>query len=148
MTKDTNTTSTPKLWNPGAAAAWSLLFTAVFGALLQYKNWKTLGEKKEAKISLIWAISILVFFLTWALIPEQYEPLPVITRRSQIILLALWYFIHGKKQIRYIKENHGKDYERKQWASPLLIGFGCLVSYFLYMGLAQALIDIIFGISQ
>lgn len=38
----------PPLWNPNAAANWSLLFSPVFGALLQMKNWEALGEDDKA----------------------------------------------------------------------------------------------------
>lgn len=32
------------LWNPNAAANWSLLFTPLFGAYLHMLNWRSLGE--------------------------------------------------------------------------------------------------------
>lgn len=31
------------LWNPNAAVNWSVLFTPIFGAWIQAKNWKALG---------------------------------------------------------------------------------------------------------
>ena len=33
----------PPLWNPGAAMAWSLLFSPIFGAFVHMKNWQALG---------------------------------------------------------------------------------------------------------
>ena len=35
----------PPLWNPGAAASWSLLLSPVFGAILHMKNWQAMGEQ-------------------------------------------------------------------------------------------------------
>ena len=32
----------PALWNPNAAASWSLLFSPAFGAFLHMKNWQAL----------------------------------------------------------------------------------------------------------
>jgi hypothetical protein len=38
----------PALWNPNAAANWSLLFSPMFGAWLHMKNWAALGEPERA----------------------------------------------------------------------------------------------------
>ena len=36
------------LWNPDAAACWSMLFTPLFGTILVIRNWEALGEPKRA----------------------------------------------------------------------------------------------------
>ena len=41
----------PPLWNPNAAAMWSLLFSPVFGALVHMKNWQAMGEPEKAAAS-------------------------------------------------------------------------------------------------
>lgn len=46
--------SKPKLWNPNATTLWSLLFTPIFGSLLQNKNWEALGEQEKADNSKNW----------------------------------------------------------------------------------------------
>ena len=38
----------PPLWNPNAAANWSLLFSPAFGAFVHMKNWQALGEPEKA----------------------------------------------------------------------------------------------------
>lgn len=48
----------PVLWNPGATAALSLLFTPLFGAIVLTKNWDTLGQLEEAERSRNWAYGI------------------------------------------------------------------------------------------
>jgi hypothetical protein len=40
--------ASPPLWNPSAAANWSLLFSPAFGALVQMKHWEALGEPAKA----------------------------------------------------------------------------------------------------
>jgi curved DNA-binding protein CbpA len=55
------------LWNPNAAANWSLLFPPVFGAWLHAKNSSALGDESEAKHSTYWVyggilgISVAIF---------------------------------------------------------------------------------------
>jgi hypothetical protein len=41
----------PALWNPNAAASWSLLFTPIFGSLLHMKNWQAMGNREKAASS-------------------------------------------------------------------------------------------------
>ena len=41
----------PPLWNPNAAANWSLLLSPAFGAFLHMKNWEELGEPAKAAAS-------------------------------------------------------------------------------------------------
>jgi len=36
------------IWNPNAAANWSILFTPAFGSYLQMLNWRTLSEPAKA----------------------------------------------------------------------------------------------------
>lgn len=54
----------PSLWDPEAAALWSLLFTPIFGCFLITKNWTRLGEDSRAKSSMLWlgGSVVLVFF--------------------------------------------------------------------------------------
>jgi hypothetical protein len=49
----------PALWNPGAAASWSLLFTPAFGAFLHMKNWEVLGESDKAAAAKTWVVIII-----------------------------------------------------------------------------------------
>jgi hypothetical protein len=50
----------PALWNPNAAASWSVLFSPAFGAFLHMKNWQALGEPAKASAAKIWAIATLL----------------------------------------------------------------------------------------
>ena len=44
----------PALWNPNAAACWSLLFSPAFGAYLHARNAEALGRAEEAKANRVW----------------------------------------------------------------------------------------------
>lgn len=50
--------ATLSLWNPGATVVWSLIFSPVFGAILQMKNWHTLGEHAKAAKAKIWSMAM------------------------------------------------------------------------------------------
>ena len=96
-----------ELWNPNAAANWSLLFSPAFGAYLHMKNWEALGETEKVNSSRTWFIfSLILSFLGIG-----------------FFVLIAWYFSIGKKQVTCIKENFGENYTRKSWSTPLLIGF-------------------------
>ena len=44
----------PTLWNPNAAANWSLLFSPIFGTWLHMLNWRALGEAERAESAKTW----------------------------------------------------------------------------------------------
>ena len=55
-----------ELWNPRAAADWSILFTPVFGAWLQARNWKNLNEPDKAAKSMNWVnVGIVILILSF-----------------------------------------------------------------------------------
>lgn len=100
-----------ELWNPNAAANWSLLLSPAFGAFIHMKNWKALGETEKANSSKIWFIFSIILSLFGI----------------GFFVLIAWYFSIGKKQIVYVQEKFGENYLRKSWSTPLLIGFGISV---------------------
>jgi hypothetical protein len=52
----------PALWNPNAAAGWSLLFTPAFGAFLHSRNADAMGRHSEAKANKFWFYFIIRLF--------------------------------------------------------------------------------------
>ena len=135
----------PALWNPNAAASWSLLFSPVFGAYLQMRNWQALGDSEKAAVSWHWCIGTLVATLLALglvlVVPDSHWSSKLLNRSGLAILLA-WYFGNGKLQAAYVKERFGKDYPRKGWGLPLLIAFGALAALLvvvvgLYVALAS-----------
>lgn len=100
-----------ELWNPNAAANWSLLFSSAFGSYLHMKNWEALGEVQKAKSSKTWFISSLIFTVLGL----------------GFFVLVAWYFSIGKKQSIYVKEKFSDNYSKKSWGIPLLIGFSVFI---------------------
>jgi hypothetical protein len=111
----------PALWNPNAAANWSLLFSPVFGALVQMKNWQALDEPERASTSRAWAIGALVLVLLSAAYSFTSTGADI-TRPSGLLILIVWYFANGKQQSKYVSERFGKGYPRRGWGTPILVG--------------------------
>jgi hypothetical protein len=121
---DTTTAVTTKLWNPNAAANWSLLFTPILGAWLHAENWKELGQHDRAKKSMIWVYVGFVFLFVVLFLPDNVGSGP------GLIFILAWYFSSAKGQVKYLKENN-INYEKKAWGKPLLLGLAGLVAYFV-----------------
>src|SRR5438876_7735871 len=127
------TNQSPALWNPNAAACWSLLFTPAFGAFLHSRNAEALGRVDEMKANKVWfyaSIIYLVIAFVTVFIPAIPEGL---FRLAALGLLFGWYFSLGKKQIAFVKETCRDGYEHKPWKKPLLIAFGCLIGAFVLL---------------
>jgi hypothetical protein len=122
--------STIALWNPNAAANWSILFSPAFGAYLHMLNWRALGDEQKAKAARTWfwlSIGVLLASLVIALFFDN----DAIMRAVGLGLLLSWYFSAAKSQVKYIKDQCGKNYIHRGWSKPLLIAIGCLVGYFV-----------------
>jgi hypothetical protein len=114
----------PKLWNPNAAANWSLLFSPIFGAWLHAKNWKELGKEDEAKKSMFFAYGYMVLLILFLFLPIP----DALGRLIGLGALIGWYFSHGKTQVKHVE--NGVHYEKKSWLMPILAGFVGLIVYF------------------
>ena len=132
----------PPLWNPGAAASWSLLFSPAFGAFIHMKNWQALGEPAKAAAAKKWAVIYLVTIVglsvVGAFLPSN-KAIPGIVRLCGFVLLVSWYFVSGKPQLEFVKSRYGKQYPRKGWAKPLLIAVGILIGAILLVGILAAI---------
>ena len=131
------TEESPAIWNPAAAASWSLLFSPVFGAIVQMKNWKTLGQDDRAIKSRNWAIGTVGFFVMTALLDIVLPTSKVIDDVGQVlalILLVIWYYASGKPQQAYVLARFGKTYKRKGWSKPLLIAVVVFLAFIAVMG--------------
>ena len=122
----------PALWNPAAAANWSLLFSPIFGAFLQMENWKALGQPEKAAKSRLWLLGSIAFFITLGisslLMPESKD-LDTLRRGGGLVLLLVWYYATGKSQHTYVITHFGKHYPHRSWAIPLLTALSIFVVY-------------------
>lgn len=113
-----------ELWNPNAAANWSLLFTPIFGSYLQMKNWQALGKPEDANTAKNWIIFTIIFilFINFAtpFIWDDVEKVTTISRGLGFWYIIIWYFAYAKKQPKYVKEKLNDNYQKKSWIIPLI----------------------------
>ena len=127
--------ATISLWNPNAAANWSLLFSPVFGAWLHAKNWSVLGDEGKAKQSMYWVYVGIAFLIFAILLPEK------ISRSMGIGYLFGWYFSSAKQQTKHIKEKLNNEYEKKGWAKPIGIAVASLAAFIIVAGVVATNFD-------
>lgn len=136
VTDPTHLESAPAIWNPNAAANWSLVFSPAFGSFIHMLNWRILGEPEKAASAKRWFVFSLII-LSVSIVIVFFLPDPKATdgvvRGLGLLSLFAWYFVAGRSQAKYIKAKFGKSYPRKPWGKPLLIG---LLGWFSYVGIA------------
>jgi hypothetical protein len=113
----------PPLWNPDAAGIWSLFITPVFGSALVLKNWQSIGDESRAKTARVWLMVSIIATLCYMFLPFL-----------GLCYIVIWYFAWQRKQTKYIKERWGKDYPRKSWSVPLLLGIGGFMVFAIVFG--------------
>ena len=126
----------PAIWNPNSAANWSLLFSPVFGAYLHMKNWEALGEPAKASVAKVWVLVTLLALagtaVAAACLPYS-RSLDGVSRTEGFVLLLSWYFSSGRSQAEYVKSRYGRDYPRRNWGKPLLLGCLALVGFIVFI---------------
>ena len=125
----------PPLWNPNAAANWSLLFSAAFGAFLHMKNWQALGHPDKARSAKTWFVLTLVLFGGFAValvVTPSLNRYVGSVRLVGFLLLLCWYFGSGRGQAAYVKEHCGNIYPKRGWFKPLTVA---LIALFAYIAL-------------
>ena len=113
----------PRLWNPSAAARWSLLLSPIFGAMLHMKNWQAMGETEKAAQSKKWVWGCVAFFVLLVaagmVLPDTRE-IDLLSRGAGLGLLIAWYSLSARDQVRFITRRFGTDYAKRGWGRPLL----------------------------
>lgn len=122
------------IWNPNAAANWSLVFTPAFGAYLQMLNWRALGESERATASQNWfyaGLGLLVVYVLMGVFMGDSKAVDGLARGLGFLFLLVWYFSAGRAQSKYVKEKFGAAYARKPWGKALLLGVASIFGYFI-----------------
>lgn len=135
----------PPLWNPNAAASWSVLLSPIFGAWLHMKNWQAMGETQKAAASRQWlwmSVAFLVLMVLLSVALPENDALGALSRFGGIGLLVAWYFSLGKSQNAVVLARYGKGYPRKGWLKPL----GWALLAWLGFMFAAVLVGIVAGV--
>lgn len=113
------------LWNPTAAALWSLLLTPAFGAWIVKRNWERLGETAKARQARLWFAGMFVTVLALycaaaagALLGREDLEAPW---WASLILFGVWCALSAYPQIRHVDDHQGESYARRSWAAPILV---------------------------
>jgi hypothetical protein len=133
------TTALPEgqaLWNPDAAALWSMWLTPLFGCALHLVNARVLGHRGMFVSSVMWLI-VCAPATAWAMahmLARDTSMQSVLVASSLLAPLAcVWYCFAARPQSQYIVERHGRNYPRRSlvkvlvptllvYLSPALIG--------------------------
>ncbi len=121
-----------RLWNPMAAAYWSLLLTPMFAATLLDKNWRELGEPDSARQTrfLMWATGFFALLsIISAFIDTSQSTDKLIQGVSKIVGLVLTAFCFsiGRRQRDLLKASGVVDYKKRLWGKAIAFGlFGVL----------------------
>ena len=122
------------LWNPTAAAIWSLPFSPAFGSYLQMLNWRSLEKHEEANSARNWfylSLFMLAVYVLIGLFVADSKSAESAVNGLGFMYLLLWYFTTGRQQGKFVKVTYGSDYPRMPWGKPLLIGIAISVGYVL-----------------
>ena len=118
----------PALWNPNAAACWSLLFSPIFGAALHMFNARAMGDAELEKLNkgFMWGtLAVLVIAILLAIFSG------IKANFVGIAALGAWYGAVGRKQVALVKERYGSNYPRRSWGKPILFGVLGIVALYV-----------------
>lgn len=118
----------PALWNPNAAACWSLLFSPIFGAALHMFNARAMGDAELEKLNkgFMWGtLAVLVIAILLAIFSG------IKANFVGIAALGAWYGAVGRKQVALVKERYGSNYPRRSWGKPILFGILGIVALYV-----------------
>jgi len=130
----TNAIPTPPapLWNPDVAAALSIVFTPVFGAVIHALNWKTLRDERRASMAWVWAAVIVIVLAAAALhgIVPGARDVGATFVLVMLVSLAWWYFGAARAQSKFVVNELKSSYVRASWFTPIwlaaILGSGVL----------------------
>lgn len=133
------------LWNPTAAALWSLLFTPAFGAWLHMRNWERLGQPGKARQSRYWFAGLLMIALAsyaagvaGAVLGREDLSAPW---WLSLVLFVAWGAQSAYPQIRHVDDHHGESYARRSWALPIVLGLAAICALPILAAVAVGYLD-------
>jgi len=130
----------PPLWNPNAAASWSLLLTPVFGAWLHWKNWQMLGDHERARTAGRWVVAAVAMLFALIGLAAMSEKAAAFVRLLNFAFLIAWYYAAAKPQARFVLGHYGKNYPRRGWALPILVAIDVIFALLFAIGLVAVML--------
>jgi hypothetical protein len=130
------------IWNPSAAARWSLLFTPAFGAFIHMQNWQALGHARQAASARKWFYASLLLLLVQVFsraLNARLGTEPLLMHPLTVLFLAVWYFGAARQQAVLVKTRYGGRYPRRSWDKALL---GAVIAGAVYAA-ASALLSLL-----
>jgi hypothetical protein len=128
--------SASAIWNPDAAANWSLVFTPAFGAYIQMRNWKALGEPGKADSARKWfyaSLGMLVMHMLAGALNARLNNESSVMHWIGLWFLMLWYFASARPQAKVVKARFGAGYPRKPWDQAML---GAVIAGTAYLSIS------------
>lgn len=129
----------PALFNPKLVCALALLFTPIFGAALQARNWTELGRPDEAAASRFWvrsSIWLIILFVVVQTLFRDEEIMHWFGPYFLIVVWVAWMLTSGWKQLTFVAKNVGKFYDARPIGKAITIG----VAGWLFYGLISTTI--------
>jgi uncharacterized membrane protein (UPF0136 family) len=111
------------IWNPSAAATWSLVFTPAFGAFIHMLNWQALGQPQQAAAARRWfyaSLCLLALQIFTRALNARLGSEPMLLHPLGLLFLLVWYFGAARQQALLVKARFGPAYRRKRWDSVLV----------------------------
>ena len=130
------------LWNPMAAALWSLALTPAFGAWLHARNWERLGNQEKASEAQAWCAAVCILIAInqlVATIAVAWGAEFTIPPTAGLVLFAVWYCLSAHAQVKYVVANHGPAYQRLGWLRPILGAVAAMVGFLLVGGILMGI---------
>jgi hypothetical protein len=131
------------LWNPVAAARWSLLFTPAFGAFVLMRNWHALGEPERAASARKWfhaSLCLLLLQIITRALNERLGSEPLLIHPASLLFLLVWYFGAARQQALLIKARYGARYRRRAWDGVVIVALVVGAAYALTSALLSLLL--------
>jgi hypothetical protein len=126
------------IWNPAAAACWSIVFTPAFGAYIVMRNWEVLGDTRQAMIARKWyclSLGLLVVQLLSTAIDSRLNSESNLMPCIGLFYLLAWWICAALPQVLRVRSRFGSGYERKAWDAALMAAVIAGVVYFAVRGL-------------
>jgi hypothetical protein len=121
------------IWNPAAAACWSIVFTPAFGAYLVMRNWEALGERARALRARKWyalSLGLLAIQLLSGAIDARLNSESNLMHWVGLAYLLAWWLGAALPQALAVRQRLGPGYPRRAWDPALLAGVIVGTAYF------------------